>query len=126
MFSRRAPKVKSKQEVGRAGEDLAQHYLQKHGFQIIANNFRTRFGEIDLIASKNSQYYFVEVKTRQSLDLGHPLESLPTYRLRRLQKMAQIYAARHRLLDQPLHLSLLGIDASLPTPQIFFLPDIVD
>lgn len=126
MFSRRVPKVKSKQEVGGFGEAAARNYLQERGFHIIENNFRTRFGEIDIIASKDRQVYFVEVKTRQSPDYGHPLESIPPYRLRRLQKMAQIYAARHRLLDQPLHLSLVGIDASLPTPQITFLPDIVD
>lgn len=126
MFIRRVPKVKGKQEVGKTGEGLARQYLQMHGFQIVENNFRTRFGEIDIVASKNRQTYFIEVKTRQTANYGHPLEVMPPYRLRRLQKMAQIYAARHRLLDQPLHLSLLGIDASLPTPQIFFLPDIVD
>lgn len=118
--------AKSNQILGREGEGLAAQYLQAKGFAILETNFRTRHGEIDMVASKGGGTYFVEVKTRLSNDFGHPLESLPFYRVERLKKMAQIYALKHRLLEKSLHISLLGIDASLPTPQITFLPDIVD
>lgn len=116
----------TKQELGKMGEGWAARFLKEKGFRIVDCNFRTRWGEIDIVARKRKEYFFVEVKTRQSLDYGHPLESLPPYRVARLEKMAQFYALRRRLLDRPLHLSLLGIDLSGPSPRIDFIPYIID
>jgi putative endonuclease len=54
-----------RRELGRAGEELALKHLQARGFQLLAKNHRTRYGEIDLIVFDGSVLVFVEVKTRQ-------------------------------------------------------------
>lgn len=114
----------SNQSLGKEGERLASEYLFKQGFQIIASNFRTRHGEIDLIAKKKGEYYFVEVKRRQNDSFGSALEALPFYRVERLKKMANVYATRYRLHSVPLHLSLLGIDGLEPHCAITFLENL--
>lgn len=119
-------KVKSNQETGQAGESLAIGYLTADGFKPLERNFRTRFGEIDIVAIKGKEYFFIEVKTRESLDFGEPIESLPYYRVERLKKMATYYAMKKKILEKNLHLSLLGIDLSHGAPEFRFIKDIVE
>jgi len=126
VFNKWGLKVKKNQALGREGEQIAANYLERQGFQIVAQNFRTRWGELDIVAKKGGEYYFVEVKTRQSLTHGHPTEQLTAYRLQRFQKMTLYYAQKHHLLNQKLHCSLLGIDFSQGNPQISWLRDIID
>lgn len=66
----------NKQQLGKLGEDVAQQYLEKKGYRILCRNFRCRAGEIDIIASKGNSLHFIEVKTRQTDQFGHPAESI--------------------------------------------------
>jgi putative endonuclease len=61
-----------RQDIGRYGEDRAAIYLQDHGYEIIERNWRSRSGEIDLIARHKDRFVFVEVKTRNGSAYGHP------------------------------------------------------
>ena len=65
----------NKRAFGAKGENLAADYLKSAGYKIVKMNFRCRLGEIDIIASKSGELYFVEVKTRTSKSHGNPLES---------------------------------------------------
>lgn len=125
MLGKKGPNVKHRQELGKKGEDLAIQYLIGEGFKLIERNFRTRFGEIDIVATKGKEYFFIEVKTREGEEYGTAIESLPFYRRERLKKMALFYVMRKRLIDQRLHLSLLGIDDFEIDPKITFIKDIV-
>ena len=60
--------MKKSCDLGSAGESLAADYLRKNGYGILEKNFRTRFGEIDIIAKYGDTYVFVEVKTRKGND----------------------------------------------------------
>ena len=112
-------------KLGRLGEDAAASYLQNAGFKILDRNVRTRSGEIDLVASKKGELYFVEVKTRGQSSFGAPLESLPFYRQKRLAQMAQWYLRSKKIsAGTCYHLSLMGIDASQTPMKLEFLPDI--
>lgn len=111
-------------KLGKEGEALAFRYLKSKGFRPLATNFRTRWGEIDIIATKAKEYYFIEVKTRSGLGYGTPAESLPWFRQQRLQKMATTYAARKKILEKNLHLSLLGVDLTLGEPQFTWIENI--
>lgn len=111
-------------KLGKEGEALAVQYLKSQGFRPVTTNFRTRWGEIDIIATKAKEYYFIEVKTRQDLDYGTPAESLPWFRQQRLQKMATYYASQKKILEKNLHLSLLGIDLAHGEPQFTWIEDI--
>ncbi len=61
-------------EIGDFGENAACKYLKKNGMEIIERNFRTRSGEIDIIARDGETTVFVEVKTRITNEFGNPCE----------------------------------------------------
>jgi len=78
-------------ETGKLGEDLAAKYLQQLGYLILERNFKTKFGEIDLIAQKNHFLIFVEVKYRSSLFFGYPYEAVNKRKLYRLKRLVDFY-----------------------------------
>ena len=61
-----------RKSLGKWGEEVAAEHLRAAGYEILYQNYRTSYGEIDLIARKDQQLVFVEVKTRSSLSLGNP------------------------------------------------------
>lgn len=77
--------------VGRAGEEAARSYLQRMGYRIAEVNYRSRYGEIDLIAFQGSTLVFVEVRTRTGSSCGTPEESITPEKLNRLKKAACSY-----------------------------------
>ncbi|MCM8756929.1 MAG: YraN family protein [Candidatus Omnitrophica bacterium] len=84
--------------LGKAGELIAAHFLRQKGYRIIQQNFKTKCGEIDIIArDRKKQLVFIEVKTRSSLHLGQPEESVTPEKLVHLRRCAQIYLSQHRL-----------------------------
>ena len=76
---------------GRAGEDAAAQYLSARGYVILARNFRTRAGEIDIIARNNKTIVFVEVKTRSSVAYGFPAEYVTRRKQDKIIKAALYY-----------------------------------
>jgi putative endonuclease len=58
-------------EIGKIGENIAQTFLVKHGFSIVITNYRTRYGEIDIIAKKDNKIRFVEVKSIKVRDFSN-------------------------------------------------------
>jgi putative endonuclease len=82
-------------ETGNIGENLAVEFLQKNGFNILERNWRSKHLEIDIIASKNHQLIFVEVKTRRSLAFGYPEESINKIKMKRLRLAASVYQFKH-------------------------------
>lgn len=85
------------QQIGRYGEDLAARFLIKQGFKILARNWRTRYGELDLVVRLGQVIHFVEVKTRTSLKTGEPEEAINHFKLRRLQAAAQSFLGVYKL-----------------------------
>ena len=80
--------MKAKDTLGRRGEELAATYLTAAGIDVIDRNWRCPEGEIDLVAVEGSTLVIVEVKTRSSLDYGHPLEAITPDKLARLYLLA--------------------------------------
>ena len=66
----------NKRKFGIIGEKMAQKYLKDNKYEIIENNYYTRNGEIDIIASKNNYIIFVEVKTRTNEKYGRASEAV--------------------------------------------------
>lgn len=75
---------------GAKGEDIAVNYLLDRGYDLIEKNFRSKFGEIDIVVKKDRKIYFVEVKTRSNVNHGEPYESITPKKIRQLKK-ASIY-----------------------------------
>src|SRR3954469_12502612 len=75
--------------LGRLGERLAAHHLERLGYEVVARNHRTRHGELDLVAVDRDALVFVEVKTRRGS--GVPWDALGTPKQRQVRRMALAY-----------------------------------
>ncbi|MDO8669625.1 MAG: YraN family protein [Candidatus Buchananbacteria bacterium] len=78
-------------KIGRLGEDLAGQFLENNGYKIVDKNFRTRYGEIDLIARGADEILFLEVKTRSSALYGYPEQAVDAKKISHLLGAAKIY-----------------------------------
>lgn len=82
---------KNTKKIGDSGEELAAVKLEELGYRIIERNFRTRFGEIDIIAEDKKVLVFVEVKKKSSTKFGAPAEMVTTRKLQKIIKTAESY-----------------------------------
>jgi putative endonuclease len=81
-----------RQHLGRLGESLALAHLQRLGFELVARNHRTRFGELDLVVFDGRTLVFVEVKTRRASATGRePWESIRDAKQRRVRRIATAF-----------------------------------
>jgi putative endonuclease len=78
---------------GRQAEDLAAGFLRERGYRVLERNYRIREGELDLIAEDGDTLCFVEVRSRQTVDHGHPIETVDYAKQRRLIRAARHYVA---------------------------------
>ncbi|MGE5389447.1 MAG: YraN family protein [Deltaproteobacteria bacterium] len=78
-------------ELGCQGEERAARYLKKRGYNILARNFHTRYGELDIVCRKGGNLVFVEVKTRRGTGYGTPEEAVTPRKMDHLRKAAAIY-----------------------------------
>ena len=86
-----------KQKFGEAGEAIAARHLKKKGYRIIETNYRTKLGEIDIIAKDKDTIVFVEVKSRRSRQFGNPKAAVTPRKQRKISMVAlQYLKARHR------------------------------
>lgn len=88
-------------DAGSFGEYTAARYLREHGCRITGANYRTRFGEIDIIAEKGRFLLFIEVKTRGPSAIGTPGEAVDHRKQQKLLRAAQLYLAAHPTTLQP-------------------------
>lgn len=88
----------SNRKMGEIGEKAARDYLERLGYRIIDTNFRTRIGEIDLVAYDGNILAFIEVKTRSSSRYGTPGEAIDWKKQRKLNKLALLYLSKNRVL----------------------------
>lgn len=77
--------------TGNNGEQLAADYLTAKGYTIIERNWRFRYAEVDIIASKNNRLHFFEIKTRTSNKFGKPEESMSHKKMSMLKTAAEEY-----------------------------------
>lgn len=84
---------------GDAGEELAVQFLVQEGYRILCRNFRSRHGEIDIVAIADGYLCFVEVKRRKNTASGHPFEAIGVSKIRRICNTALYYLQCHRLSD---------------------------
>ena len=92
--------------IGQIGENLAKDYLIKKGYTIVAQNFSTKFGEIDLIAQDRKITVFIEVKTKIGLDFGPPEAMFTHSKYNRVKRMATIYLEGR---DVPCRIDMIAV-----------------
>lgn len=85
------------QRIGKWGEEIANEYLMKRGFEITARNARTPYGEIDIVARQGDITIFIEVKTRTSDKMGMPEDSITARKRLHMLSAAEHYAMEHEI-----------------------------
>ena len=101
--------MSQKQLLGKYGEDLAAKYLEDRGYCIVARNWRTSAGEIDLIARQNQKLIFVEVKTRNGSGYGHPFEAITPLKVSRMRKLVAEWCRDHEVSGVKVRLDAIAV-----------------
>lgn len=98
-----------KETTGKLGEKIASIFLQKNGYSIIDRNFKVKFGEIDIIASKDEVIHIIEVKTKTSDNKGMPYEQVNSKKLRNLIRLTVLYTKYKKIKDSKLSIDIVSI-----------------
>jgi len=80
-------------EVGKIGEQLAKEFLEKKGYKIIEQNYKTKYAEIDLIGENKKTLVFVEVRTKIGENFGAPEDTINKQKLWKILQNAKTYSA---------------------------------
>jgi putative endonuclease len=102
----------AKDELGRRGEDLAAHYLERRGLVILSRNWRCRAGELDLVATDSTKLVVVcEVKTRSGVRYGLPAEAVDRRKAQRIRRVAQFWLAEYGVRWSGVRFDVLAVVA---------------
>jgi len=109
--------------LGKSGEELAVALLEKNGYRILARNYKTKLGEIDIVAYDKDTICFVEVKTRHSDKYGMPQEAISGFKQRQISKAALMYLQKNHLLDKNARFDVVSIIYSQNLPKLDLIKD---
>ena len=99
-----------RQEFGKTGEDRAVEELERRGYAVLARRYRTKHGEIDIVARDGDTTVFVEVKARATAEFGTAAEAVTRRKQLQLASMARDYLARNQLTDAACRFDVVAID----------------
>lgn len=98
------------QELGQLGEKLAKKFLEERDYKIICQNFKSRQGEIDIIAKDKDQIMvFVEVKTRTSLEFGNPSEAVNSIKKEHILKTAKYFLYSNNIKEAGIRFDVIEV-----------------
>lgn len=98
-----------KDRVGHAGEAAALTYLREQGLRILAKDWRSRVGQIDIVAEDGETLVLVEVKTRRGTGFGLPEEAVDSRKRQKLRVLMETYRAATKRQKQPCRIDVLGL-----------------
>lgn len=96
-------------ELGKSGEEEAVKFLRQKGYKILKRNYKSKLGEVDIIAKEKGFICFVEVKTRTALDMGSPTEAITKNKQHRISKAALGYLKENKLFDCPSRFDVVSV-----------------
>jgi putative endonuclease len=99
-------------QFGIDGETLATEFLRKRGYRILERNYRTRRGEMDIVAEEGEALVFVEVKARRGSQFGGPHGAVGWKKQQQLIRVASHYMAVNRIQDRDCRFDLVLISES--------------
>jgi putative endonuclease len=125
-------------EIGRIGENIAAGFLLKKGFCVICQNYRKKWGEIDIIAEKDKKLHFVEVKTvsrksyggkfEQEINNYRPEDNMHPWKLQRLRRAIQTYLLEKYKANEPewqFDLTCVFLDQERRVAKVKFMENII-
>lgn len=113
-----------RKEFGAAAEAEAAKYLEKNGFSIVERNYRTKLGEIDLIAKKKDLLVFVEVKAGRNSPGFSPVDHFNVQKQRKCRVLAQAYLARLKVIPE-VRFDLIAITKTGEDLQVDHFEDVI-
>ena len=108
----------ARQTLGRKSETLAAKHLKKKGYKIVTKNYRTKLGEIDIIARDSGTLVFVEVKARQTAQYGPPKAAVTYHKQRKISMVALAYLKATQQMQTAARFDVVSIDYSKDQPII--------
>jgi putative endonuclease len=107
-----------RQIFGEKGESIAVRHLKKKGYKILEKNYRTKLGEIDIIAKDKDTLVFVEVKSRRSWQFGNPKAAVTHAKQRKISKVALYYLKTNDRSNAKARFDVVTITATRDKSQI--------
>jgi putative endonuclease len=98
-----------KDRVGHAGEAAALAFLREQGLHIIAKDWRSRIGQIDIVAEDGETLVLVEVKTRRGVGFGLPEEAVDSRKRQKLRALMETYRIATKRQKQPYRIDVVGL-----------------
>ncbi len=95
--------------LGSKGEETATALLKENGYKILHRNYKTKLGEIDIIARDRDTYVFIEVKTRRTARFGSPAEAVVRNKQRQISKAALSFLKANNLLQEKARFDVVSI-----------------
>ena len=95
--------------LGVQGEILAAEFLKENGYKILAQNYKTKIGEIDIVAKDSDTIVFVEVKDRQTKRFGMPREAVTPYKQNKIRTVATQYLLAKKLTNAQVRFDVVEI-----------------
>ncbi len=117
--------ITPRRRLGDEGEQAAAEFLYQKGYQILARNYATRFGELDIIAKKEGGIAVVEVKTRTSVRFGTPEDALTYRKLQHLVRMTKWYMMKEKRKEERVQIDCIAIDYTKTPFEIRHIENIV-
>ncbi len=108
---------------GDLGEDIASRYLERSGYEVVERNYRTRRGELDLVARRGDTLIIVEVKLRRGTAYGDPLEAVTPRKQQTIRLMAEEYLSERDPSFEDLRFDVVGILLLAGRPEISHVED---
>ena len=105
-------------KAGDRGEEIARRYLVRRGYRILESNYRTRYGEIDLVVRHGETLIFVEVKLRRGTGFGDPLESVTPRKQEQVRTIAEQYLQEKEPEFDEIRFDVVGILNDSETPEV--------
>lgn len=120
--------MKSAKQLGQFGEDLVQDYLCRRGYTILETNYRTREGEIDIIAKQGKTLRFVEVKSRHRINSpnGEALEAVNILKQRRLQKAMYAFLDTYSQPVDDYSIDVAVVHVTIKKARIIYYPNALE
>jgi len=112
--------------LGKTGEDLAVAELERRGYAIVARRWRSRAGEIDIIARDGETLVFVEVKAREDHDFGDAAASVTMRKRRTIVRLAKAYVVEQRWIDRPCRFDVVTIHRDAGRSVVTVYPNAFD
>jgi putative endonuclease len=110
--------LKTRSDLGARGEELAVKFLRAKGYAILARNFKTPVGEIDIVGREAQTVVFVEVKTRETGRFGSAKWAVDHHKQRKVSMAALAYLNLKGWADRPARFDVVAVDMTPGGPMI--------